>query len=74
MRNIKRAAMVLFFLLLVSLVLFFVLENQQAVSLVLFGWSAPSLPIAVLLIAALVLGLAVGPFLGLLGYLRRKQR
>ncbi len=64
MRNLKRALAVVFVLLLAAVVLFFVLENQQAVSLVLFGWSAPEMPVAVLVLAALVIGLAVGPLLG----------
>lgn len=61
MRNLKRALAALFVLLLAAVVLFFVLENQQVVSLVLFGWSAPATPVAVPVLAALVVGLAVGP-------------
>ena len=74
MRNLKRALAALFVLLLAALVLFFVLENQQAVSLVLFGWTAPAVPVAVLVIAALVVGLAVGPLLGAYGVLRSKRK
>ena len=74
MRNLKRAVMVLFLLLVVLLVLFFVLENQQVVTLVLFGWSTPSLPVAVILLAALILGLVVGPCLSLLSRSRYKRR
>ena len=44
MRNLKRALAAVFVLLLAAVVLFFVLENQQAVSLVLFGWAAPAMP------------------------------
>ncbi|MFV3404962.1 LapA family protein [Pseudomonas sp. NY15463] len=73
MRNLKRAILALFVLLLAAVVLFFVLENQQAVSLVLFGWAAPEVPVAVLVIAALVLGLAVGPLLGAYGLMRGKR-
>ncbi|TFF42694.1 lipopolysaccharide assembly protein LapA domain-containing protein [Pseudomonas sp. RIT623] len=74
MRNLKRALLALFVLLLAAVVLFFVLENQQAVSLVLFGWSAPAVPLAVLVLAALVLGLAVGPLLGAYGLMRGKRK
>lgn len=74
MRNLKRALLVLFVLLLAAVVLFFVLENQQAVSLVLFGWSAPAVPLAVLVLAALVLGLTVGPLLGAYGLMRGKRK
>lgn len=74
MRNFKRALGVLFVLLLAAVVLFFVLENQQAVALVLFGWSAPAVPVAVPVIAALVVGLAVGPLLGAYGVQRSKRK
>lgn len=74
MRNLKRALAALFVLLLAAVVLFFVLENQQAVSLVLFGWTAPAVPVAILVIAALVVGLAVGPLLGAYGVLRNKRK
>ncbi|MCE0916200.1 MULTISPECIES: lipopolysaccharide assembly protein LapA domain-containing protein [unclassified Pseudomonas] len=74
MRNLKRALVVLFVLLLAAVVLFFVLENQQSVSLVLFGWSAPSVPVAVLVLVALVIGLAVGPMLGAYGVARGRRQ
>ncbi|MNG67036.1 hypothetical protein D3C76_590770 [compost metagenome] len=74
MRNLKRALAALFVLLLATLVLFFVLENQQTVSLVMFGWSTPAMPVAVLVLAALVVGLAVGPLLGAYGVLRSKRK
>ncbi|MBO9552026.1 lipopolysaccharide assembly protein LapA domain-containing protein [Pseudomonas sp.] len=74
MRNFKRALAVLFVLLLAAVVLFFVLENQQVVSLVLFGWSAPAMPVAVPVLAALVVGLAVGPVLGAYGVQRSKRK
>jgi len=74
MRNLKRALAALFVLLLAAVVLFFVLENQQAVSLVLFGWSAPEVPVAVLVLAALVIGLAIGPLLGAYGVHRSKRK
>ena len=74
MRNLKRALVVLFILALATLVLFFVLENQQAVALVMFGWSAPAMPVAVPVLAALLVGLAIGPLLGAYGVLRSKRR
>ncbi|MBM3106692.1 MULTISPECIES: LapA family protein [Pseudomonas] len=74
MRNLKRALAVLFVLALALLVLFFVLENQQTVALVLFGWSAPEMPVAVPVVAALLVGLAIGPLLGAYGVLRSKRR
>ncbi|QCI11291.1 DUF1049 domain-containing protein [Pseudomonas putida] len=74
MRNLKRALAALFVLLLAAVVLFFVLENQQSVALVLFGWSAPAVPVAVLVLAALVVGLAVGPLLGAYAFMRSKRK
>lgn len=74
MRNFKRALAVLFVLALALLVLFFVLENQQTVALVLFGWSAPEMPVAVPVVAALLVGLAIGPLLGAYGVLRSRRR
>lgn len=74
MRNLKRALAALFVLALALLVLFFVLENQQTVALVLFGWSAPEMPVAVPVVAALLVGLAIGPLLGAYGVLRSKRR
>ena len=74
MRNLKRALAAIFVLLLAAVVLFFVLENQQPVALVLFGWAAPELPMAVLVLAALVIGLAIGPLLGAYGVQRSKRK
>lgn len=74
MHNLKRAVLALFVLLLAAVVLFFVLENQQTVALVLFGWAAPAVPVAVVVLAALVVGLAVGPLLGAYGLMRGKRK
>lgn len=74
MRNLKRALVALFVVLLSVLVLFFVLENQQSVALALFGWSAPAMPIAVLVVASLILGLAVGPLIGVCSLMYGKRR
>lgn len=74
MRNIKRLLAVLFVLVLAALVLFFVLENQQSVALVLFGWTAPAVPVAVLALVSLLVGLVIGPLLGSYVALRAKRR
>ncbi|MBF8748645.1 lipopolysaccharide assembly protein LapA domain-containing protein [Pseudomonas putida] len=74
MRNLKRALAALFVLLLAAVVLFFVLENQQSVALVLFGWTAPAVPVAVVVLAALVVGLAIGPLLGTYAFMRSKRK
>ncbi|MDF9617291.1 lipopolysaccharide assembly protein LapA domain-containing protein [Pseudomonas entomophila] len=74
MRNLKRALVALFVLLLAAAVLFFVLENQQTVSLVMFGWSTPAIPVALLVLAALLIGLTVGPLLGAYGLMRGRRK
>ena len=57
----------------------FVVESQQqlawqTVALVLFGWTAPAVPVALPVLAALVVGLALGPLLGAYGVMRSKRR
>jgi uncharacterized integral membrane protein len=46
------------------LILAFVLENQQNVSLQFLGWSVPQLPISLLVITALLVGMLIGPCVG----------
>jgi len=72
MRNLSRVFSVLSLFVLAAGVLFFVLENQQVVGLVLFGWVAPAVPVAVLVLAALLIGLAVGPVLA--AYVVRRHK
>ncbi|MCP6699723.1 LapA family protein [Pseudomonas donghuensis] len=74
MRNIKRLLLALLVLVLAGLTLFFVLENQQTVSLVLFGWSSPALPLSVVVLLALIAGLLVGPLMAMCMGLRTKAR
>lgn len=74
MRNLKRVLLALVVLAIAAVVLLFVLENQQSVALVLFGWSAPALPLSVVVLAALVGGLLVGPLMGTYIGLRAKRR
>ncbi|MBI6954574.1 lipopolysaccharide assembly protein LapA domain-containing protein [Pseudomonas sp. CCOS 191] len=74
MRSLKRALAVLFVLLLAAVVLFFVLENRQDVSLIMFGWVAPGIPVAVLVLATLLIGLVVGTLFGAYGSRRERHR
>lgn len=74
MHNLKRLLSVLFVVSVAAVVLLFVLENQQFVALTLFGWSAPAVPVALLVVAALLIGLAVGPLLSGLLVLRNRRR
>jgi len=63
MRNLKRALVGVFALLLVLVVLAFVLENQQSVALLFLGWAGPQLPVSLLLVIALLIGMVIGPIL-----------
>nr|WP_283105519.1 lipopolysaccharide assembly protein LapA domain-containing protein [Pseudomonas moorei] len=58
--------MVLLMLLLVAVILIFILENQQVVSLSFLGFTFPYLPVSALLVMALLLGLLLGPVMGVL--------
>jgi len=64
MRNFKRAIMAVFLLLLVLVILAFVLENQQSVSLFFLGWISPALPLSLVLVLTLLAGMTIGPALG----------
>ncbi|MNC69198.1 hypothetical protein D3C75_1198670 [compost metagenome] len=64
MRNLKRVLLAVFVLLLVLAILAFVLENQQGVSLLFLGWAGPQLPVSLIMLIALLFGMAVGPILG----------
>ncbi|MDY7565992.1 LapA family protein [Pseudomonas sp. RTC3] len=74
MRNFKRVMLVVIILLIVLATVVFVLENQQPVSLVFLGWSAPELSVAVPVILALLIGMMIGPLLGWIVSFRRKQK
>ncbi|WP_122507551.1 LapA family protein [Pseudomonas atacamensis] len=64
MRNLKRILLGIFLLLMVLVVLAFVLENQQSVSLLFLGFSGPQLPVSVVAVLALLIGMLIGPVLG----------
>lgn len=73
MRNIKRLIFFVVVLLIVVATVVFMLENQQHVSLVLFGWAAPQVSVAVPVILALLVGMMIGPVLAWITGLRRKS-
>ncbi len=75
MRGVKRIAFVLFTLLVVLTVFAFVLENQQGITLSFLGWNTAQLPAAVFITLALIIGMLIGPVLGVLvrPAARRKQ-
>lgn len=64
MRNLKRILLGVFLLLMVLVVLAFVLENQQSVSLLFLGFAGPQLPVSVVAVLALLIGMLIGPILG----------
>ncbi|MGE1175760.1 MULTISPECIES: lipopolysaccharide assembly protein LapA domain-containing protein [Pseudomonas] len=64
MRNLKRMLLGVFILLLMLVILAFVLENQQSISLMFLGWVGPQLPVSLVMVLALLVGMLVGPILG----------
>lgn len=64
MRNLKRILLGVFLLMMILVVLAFVLENQQSVSLLFLGFSGPELPVSVVAVSALLIGMLIGPVLG----------
>jgi uncharacterized integral membrane protein len=64
MRNLKRALLTVIILMLSLAILAFVLENQQPVSLLFFGWVGPALPMSVIAVVALLAGMLIGPCIG----------
>lgn len=74
MRNVKRLIFFVIVLLVLAVTVVFVLENQQPVALVFFGWSAPELSIAVPVILALLVGMLIGPVLTWVTRLRKKPK
>ena len=63
MRRVKRVILVLMFVIIALVVLAFVLENQQQVSLSFLGFSTPETPVSVFVVIAMVVGLIFGPLL-----------
>lgn len=75
MRNLKRVLLGVVILLLILVVLAFVLENQQSVSLLFLGWAGPQLPVSLVMVLALLIGMLIGPILGwFLGRASRASR
>lgn len=75
MRSLKRVFLAVFVFVLVLLILAFVLENQQSVSLLFLGWAGPQLPVSLVMVATLLIGMMIGPVLGwFLGHSHRASR
>ena len=71
MRGVKRVVAVLIAVLAALVVLAFVHENQQGVVLSFLGWSTAQMPVAVFVVAALIVGMLIGPLLGV--FVRRSR-
>ncbi|KTC39548.1 hypothetical protein AO260_06490 [Pseudomonas sp. ABAC21] len=65
MRGVKRVVAVFAVLIVALIVLAFVLENQQGVSLSFLGQATRELPVSVFVVVALIVGMVIGPFLGI---------
>lgn len=74
MHSLKRAAFVVFALVIVFGTVIFILENQQLASLSFLGWRSPELPVSILMLGVLLLGMVIGPVLGLTAYRRKIAR
>jgi uncharacterized integral membrane protein len=74
MRNVKRLIFFVIVLFVLAVTVVFMLENQQPVALVFFGWSAPELSVAVPVILALLAGMLIGPVLTWVARLRKKPK
>jgi uncharacterized integral membrane protein len=73
MRGVKRVAVVLVVLIVALVVVAFVLENQQSVSLSFLGLATGQAPASVFIVLAFIVGMLLGPLLGaLFGHRRHK--
>lgn len=73
MRGIKRAVVLLTVLVVALVVIAFVLENQQGVSLSFLGLATGQMPVSVFVTVALIAGMLIGPLLGILVRSRRHK-
>ncbi|MGX9380331.1 lipopolysaccharide assembly protein LapA domain-containing protein [Pseudomonas sp. JQ36] len=73
MRRVKSVILTVLFLVIALICFAFVLENQNPIKLTLFGWGAPDLPASLVVILALLLGMAIGPVLALGVVVRRRR-
>ncbi len=66
MRGIKRVVVLLAVLVVALVIIAFVLENQQGVSLSLLGLTSGKMPVSVFVVVAFIIGMLIGPLLGVL--------
>lgn len=70
--RLRRILELVLTLFLVSLVIIFMLENEQPVRVSIFGWSSSELPVAVHIVAALLAGMVIGLVVGFVAIRKRK--
>lgn len=74
MRSFTRLLQVVVVLIVAAVCLLFVLENTQTVALSFLGFAGPQWPVSVLVLLALLIGLAVGPLIGWFIAMRGRRR
>ncbi|WP_106805707.1 lipopolysaccharide assembly protein LapA domain-containing protein [Pseudomonas sp. S5D5] len=63
MRGIKRVTLVVVVSAVFLVILAFILENQQSVSLSFLGWNAPQASVSLYITLSLIVGMLISPFL-----------
>lgn len=74
MRRFTRLLQVMVVLVVAAVCLLFVLENPQKVALSFLGFAGPEWPVSVVVLLALLVGLAVGPMIGWFIAIRGRRR
>ena len=74
MRSFTRLLQVVVVLVVAAVCLLFVLENPQKVALSFLGFTSPQWPLSVVVLLALLAGLAVGPLIGWFIAMRGRRR
>lgn len=74
MRSFTRLLQVVVILVVAAVCLLFVLENPQKVALSFLGFTGPEWPVSVVVLLALLAGLAVGPLIGCFIAMRGRRR
>lgn len=64
MKRLKHLALFLMVSLILLVIVIFMLENQQSVIITLFGWSSAEVSVSICLMVVLLIGMVVGPLLG----------
>lgn len=62
MRGIWRAVLILTVMAIALIILIFVLENQQMISLSFMGWTTSQWSVSVFVGSAFIIGMLIGPF------------